>query len=152
MPRRSANERMTEGVAVPWGHERPDPPDGMPEAQAAIWRAVVASMRPKWFTAENHELLRRYCFAMVESARLEHELSATDPWSDSYNQLQRWRNNVAKSALDYAKALRITPISNRENLNKIDGRDSARSLHPKPWELDDDKPRRKLWKDPPNDD
>lgn len=148
MPRKSANQAAMEGVVAPTprGWERPDPPEGMSETQAAIWRAVVASMRPRWFTHETHELLRRYCFAMTECARLEHELSATDPWSDSYNQLQRWRNNMAASALDYAKSLRITPISNRENLNKLDGRDPARSLHRKPWELDDDdKPRRKPW-------
>src|SRR5262245_22932513 len=39
MPRKSANEieLATIAPAVPWTHERPDPPQGMPEAAATIW-------------------------------------------------------------------------------------------------------------------
>jgi hypothetical protein len=47
MPRKSANEieLATIAPAVPWTHERPDPPQGMPEAAAAVWRDAVASMK-----------------------------------------------------------------------------------------------------------
>jgi hypothetical protein len=124
------------GAGVPWKHERPDPPADMPEAQAAIWRAVVGAMRPRWFSRETHEQLARYCAAMVECARLEAELARTDVGLPSHDHISKRRNATAASALSYARALRITPHSNKEN--KINGRDPARSLYRRPWELDDD--------------
>jgi hypothetical protein len=151
MPRKSANQVAIEGVAervgaaVPWSHERPDPPADMPEGQAAIWRAVVSAMRPGWFSRETHEQLARYCHAMVECARLEVELARVGVESEDYDQLSKRRNATAASALSYARALRITPHSNKYNLKT--GRDPARSLSPRPWERGDggDEPLRRPW-------
>jgi hypothetical protein len=138
LPRKSAIEREMEGaglVAVR-RHERPDPPAGMSEAAAAVWRAATSSMRPGWFSPETFALLERYCAAMTETARLEAQLARTAVEDPSYDRLSKHRNATATSALSYARALRITPHSNREN--KLDGRDRARSLYRRPWELDDD--------------
>jgi phage terminase small subunit len=149
VPRKSANERMMQGVVAPdpLGHERPDPPADMPEAAATIWRGVVASMRPRHFTRETHEQLARYCAAMVECARLEAALVGVDDVTSTvYERVAKQLATTAGRALGYARALRIAPISNRENLNKLDARDPGRSLHRKPWELDDDGARRrKPW-------
>src|SRR5262249_21240493 len=116
MPRKSANEVAIESVAVgvvSFNHDRPDPPAGMPEVEAAIWRAVVSAMRPGWFSRETHEQLARYCYAMVEAARLEAEIVRVGVGSPDYDQLSKRRNATAASALSYARALRITPHSNK---------------------------------------
>jgi hypothetical protein len=128
---------------LPWSHERPDPPADMPADQAAVWRDVVSAMRPRWFSKESHALLARYCCAQVECARIERELATLPVGSPDYDRLSSRRNATAASALSYARALRITPHSNKRE--KVDARDAARSIHPKPWELDDDRPRRKPW-------
>jgi len=151
MPRKSANEIATEGVAasvgaaVPFSHERPEPPEGMTLPAAEIWRSVVSAMRPCWFSRETHEQLARYCYAMVECARLERELARTNVCDEDYDRISKHRNAAATSALAYARALRITPHSNKYNL--VNGRDPARSLYPRPWERGDDgdEPRKKPW-------
>src|SRR5215831_11226310 len=153
MPRKSANQVAIDGVVekvgavVPWNHERPDPPADMPEAQGAIWRAAVSAMRPGWFSRETHEQLARYCYAMVECARLEAEVARVEVGSRDYERMSKRRNAAAASALSYARALRITPHSNKYNL--VNGRDSARSLYPRPWERGDDgdEPRKKPWEE-----
>ena len=149
MPRKSANEVAIESVAVgvvSFNHDRPDPPADMPEAQAAIWRAVVSAMRPGWFSRETHEQLARYCHAMVECARLEAELVRIGVESEDYGRMSKRRNATAASALSYARALRITPHSNKYNLVK--GRDPGRSLYRRPWEGDGDANElRKPWED-----
>ena len=146
MPRKSANEVAMEGVvaAVPWD-ERPDPPEGMSVPAAAIWRAVVSAMRPRWFSRETHEQLERYCSAMVECRRLERELARADVGSSDYDRVSKQLGATAARALSYARALRITPHSNREN--KLDGRDAWRCLHPRPWELVDASVPRRPWED-----
>ena len=151
MPRKSANQVAIESVAVgvvSFNHDRPDPPADMPEAQGAIWRAVVSAMRPGWFSRETHDQLARYCHAMVECARLEAELVRIGVKSEDYDQLSKRRNATAASALSYARALRITPHSNKYNLVK--GRDPGRSLYRRPWEGDGDgdaNELRKPWED-----
>ena len=149
MPRKSANEVAIESVAVgvvSFNHDRPDPPADMSEAQAAIWRAVVSAMRPGWFSRETHDQLARYCHAMVECARLEAELVRIGVESEDYGRMSKRRNATAASALSYARALRITPHSNKYNLVK--GRDPGRSLYRRPWEGDGDANElRKPWED-----
>ena len=155
MPRRSAKEIATEAavVPVPFKHERPDPPPEMPELQAVIWRAAVNSMRPAWFSPETHAMLTRYCNGMAECARLEGELARMDVASPEYDRVSRRRNATATSALAYARALRITPQSNK--YNTANARDPARSLYPRPWERggggndasDGDEPRKRPWED-----
>ena len=149
MPRKSANQVAIESVAVgvvSFNHDRPDPPADMSEAQAAIWRAVVSAMRPGWFSRETHDQLARYCHAMVECARLEAELVRIGVESEDYGRMSKRRNATAASALSYARALRITPHSNKYNLVK--GRDPGRSLYRRPWEGDGDANElRKPWED-----
>jgi hypothetical protein len=118
----------------------------MAEAQGAIWRAVVSAMRPRWFSRETHEQLERYCNAMVECRRLEVELAHMDVGSRDYDRMSKRRNATAASALSYARALRITPHSNKNNT--VNGRDPARSLSPRPWERSGgDEPRRRPWEE-----
>src|SRR5262245_51203047 len=114
MPRKSANE-IELAPAVPWTHERPDPPPDMPEAPAAIWREAVSSMKARHFSKETHQLLARYCHAMAECARLEGELARVGVGLPSYDRLSQRLNSTASTALAFARALRLTPKSNLES-------------------------------------
>jgi Phage terminase, small subunit len=148
MPRKSANEieLATITPAVPWTHERPDPPQGMPEAAAAVWRDAVASMKARHFSKETHALLARYCHAMAECERLETELDRIGVGLPSYDRLSQRLNSTASTALAYARALRLTPKSNLES--RAGGRDPHRTIGPKPWDFPsvDDTPRKpRLW-------
>jgi len=146
MPRKSANTIAMEGVArdlgVPWKHERPDPPAGIPPAVAAIWKDAVASMKRMHFGRETFALLARYCFAMAECERLEFELAKTGVGLPAYDRLSQRLNSTSATALAYARALRLTPKSNLES--RADGRDPHRTMGPKPWE-DDAPQHKKLW-------
>jgi hypothetical protein len=104
----------------------------MPEAQAAIWNATVKAMRATWFGPESLALLARYCGAMVEADRLEAELFRTPIHLPAYDRLRAAYNEMAKLALNYGRALRLTPKSNKET--KADGRDPRRSNFPRPWD------------------
>jgi hypothetical protein len=46
-------------LAIIPGEGRPEPPEGMPEDEARVWRDVVGSMPPNWFSAP--ALLKLYC-------------------------------------------------------------------------------------------
>ena len=47
-------------VVTPIQDHRPSVPEGMPEAQAAVWRAIVNRLPYDWFRAEHLELLKAY--------------------------------------------------------------------------------------------
>jgi len=130
MPRRSA--AAADFMPLTVEHDRPEPPPDMPDAQAVIWRKTVESMRATWFTPETHDLLRRYCFAMSEAARIESELARIGPGMPSYDRLAVRYSEMSKLALSYGRALRLTPKANKET--KADGRDPRRSNYPKPWD------------------
>src|SRR5262249_25106219 len=78
VPRRSRAELEMEGIAAGIGnvlsYGRPEPPAGMLEAAAKVWRDSVASMKEMHFSRETHALLTRYCVAMAECEKLETEL------------------------------------------------------------------------------
>jgi hypothetical protein len=134
MPRKSASE-IAMSAFVPGGKgERPDPPPGMPEAAAAVWRDAVSSMKARHFMPETFALLTRYCRAMGECARLETELIDLEVTSAQYDRLLKQRNSTAAVALSYARALRLTPKSHVET--RGGARDPHRTVGPKPWELD----------------
>jgi hypothetical protein len=111
--------------------DRPPPPEGMPEGAAAIWRKTVNSMKPSWFTPESHSLLSRFCFAMAEAARLEAVFCKLDVNNPTYERLTARYDKMAALALNYARALRLTPKS---NLTARDARDARRSNSVMPWE------------------
>jgi hypothetical protein len=131
MPRRSA--AAVDFMPLTAEHDRPPPPEGMPEPQAVIWRKTVASMRATWFTPECHDLLSRYCGAMAEAARLEAELPCVNVGDPLRGRVLSQYDLMAKLALAYGRALRLTPKANR--VSTSDGRDPRRSNYPKPWEL-----------------
>lgn len=151
MPRKSVSQLEMEAFTANLpggGAERPEPPAKMSTAAAAVWREVVASMKPRHFTPETWGLLTRYCNASALCGRLEGELARIDASALDHDRLTI--NSTAMTALSYARALRLTPKSNLET--RGDARDPHRSVGPKPWELLDNygnpqSSKRKLWLD-----
>ena len=147
MPRKSAAELEMEGIIATMPgekHERPDPPEDMPEAAAAVWRDAVASMKKMHFSRETHALLTRYCNAMATCSRLEVELARTEVADPNYGRFLKELNTTSTTALSYARALRLTPKSNLES--RSTARDPHRILGPKPWELGDyPRSKKPLW-------
>jgi len=90
----------------PWTHERPDAPQGMPEAAAAVWRDSISSMKARHFSKETHALLARYCHAMAECERLETELDRIGVGLPSYDRLSQRLNSTASTALAYATRIK----------------------------------------------
>ena len=137
MPRRSRAELEMEGLAAGIGNAlnygRPEPPAGMLEAAAKVWRDSVVSMKEMHFSRETHALLSRYCNAMMECERLEAELIKIDPKSERYDQISKRLTTTASVALAYARSLRLTPKSSLEG-KRGQVRDPHRTLGPKLWE------------------
>ena len=130
MPRRAAADL----AVVPIDKiDRPPPPEDIPEAAAAIWRAVISNMRPTWFSPENFALLQTYCVLTVEKKRLEAAFSRLEDvvHNPNYERLIARHDKVATQALAHARALRLTP---RANATNREARDPLRGMQ-KPWEL-----------------
>ena len=145
MPRRSHSDIALSPLLMP-ADDRPEPPPDMGEAAAAVWRSVVGAMRSRWFTGENRDLLVRYCNAQAECARLESELTRLGVGLPAYDRISQRLNATATLALNYARALRITPRANTES--KVDGRDVRRSNYARPWEDPPPaRPQKKPWDD-----
>jgi hypothetical protein len=137
MPRKSAAQLAAEErlAGLPGGKlDRPDPPEGMPEAAAAVWRAAVSSMKPRHFTKETHAMLARYCRAMAICEELEAELLRIGLAHPDYDGFLKRLNSTAAVALAYARGLRLTPKSHVET--RGNARDPHRLMGPRPWERD----------------
>jgi phage terminase small subunit len=148
MPRRSSRELEMEGlaagIAAGMNYGRPEPPAGMSEAAAKIWRDAVSSMKEMHFSRETHALLTRYCNAMVECERLEAELAGIEPKSIRYDPISKRLTATASVALAYARALRLTPKSSLEG-KRGQVRDPHRTLRPKLWERSSASETKKPW-------
>jgi hypothetical protein len=148
VPRRSRADLEMEGLAAGIGNAlnygRPEPPAGMLEAPAKVWRDAVSSMKEMHFSRETHALLTRYCVAMAECERLEAELINIDPKSEHYDPISKRLTTTASVALAYARALRLTPKSSLEG-KRGQVRDPHRTLGPKLWETDSREAVKKPW-------
>jgi hypothetical protein len=123
--RKSANELS---VVPLWAeHERPAPPEGMPEPEAAIWKATVDAMRPRWFGPECFALLQNYCFTVWLTERLAARIR---PEAEPDRDLLQTYDMMTKLMMMLAGKLRLTPKSNRPGVD--DGRGSP--LRRKLWE------------------
>ena len=50
--------------------ERPPPPAGLSDAEAAVWRDVTASLPAEWFRPEQLPLLAQYCRHVVAANQI----------------------------------------------------------------------------------
>jgi phage terminase small subunit len=128
MPRKSAASL----TVVPVEFQRPDPPDYLDAAEAAVWRQTVNGMRPDWYSPVTDVLLEGYCSEAVLAKLLAQELRGLPVTDKRFATLTRLHMAVAKSAMALARTLRLTPRSNR----RVDPRDSRdpSAAFKKPWE------------------
>jgi hypothetical protein len=101
-------------TVVPAGlPSRLEPPTGMSEAQANLWREVVAGKPVEWFAADNAPLLVEYVRAVDTANLLDAMISAqfAGKGDDSLKDLLTMRDREAKRAVSIATKLRLTQQS-----------------------------------------
>lgn len=89
------------------------PPEGLNEAQAALWREVVSGKPADWFAADNAPLLVEYVRAVDAANTLEVMVAASFAGSGdvSLKDLLTMRDREAKRAVSIATKLRLTQQS-----------------------------------------
>lgn len=93
--------------------QRMEPPTELTEAQAALWREIVAGKPVDWFAADNAPLLVEYVRAVDMGNRLALEIEATlaGAADHSLKDLLKLRDMEAKRATSIATKLRLTQQS-----------------------------------------
>ena len=104
MPRKSALHLALAPKATP----RLRAPRDLTPQQAALWRAVVDSLPGDFFGVEQQQLLRSYCQHAALADELAQRLVNLDPLADGWPKLSAAQVSHSKSALAFARALRLT--------------------------------------------
>ena len=99
--------------------KKAEPPEGMPERQAAIWRETVRGEPTKFFsTGATRGLLQEYCRHRAVADEMSDLIDAFDPtWlaepkgQRRYEWLAKMRRVESKAALDMATKLRLTNLT-----------------------------------------
>jgi len=133
--RKSSGEHLSvvgEGVAAIPGGMRPEPPEGMGERRAQVWRDYVGSMPAGWFGRETWPLLRLLCTHTVFADNLAEEMAELGPAQHAarkriFNMLER----ETKTVMSLCWQLRLTPKSRTEVHRKDE---AAAGLFRRPWE------------------
>jgi hypothetical protein len=99
-------------------HQRPEPPDGMLDEEAKVWRTVVGSMSPDWFKPESFDILIQYCTSVVNChkiAAIKHKHVAkglnTPKQLAAYRLILRDEMQQTRQMMTLATKMRITQQS-----------------------------------------
>lgn len=107
MPRKStASLAVAPITSLP---SRIEPPADIPQAEAAVWRAVVATKPIDWFQADSAPLLREYCRAVAMCDRLADLIDM--PPGEDFHTLLISRDREAKRVAQLAVKMRLTQQS-----------------------------------------
>lgn len=91
---------------------RPRAPADLTEAEAEVWRSVVAVKSPDWFPADCWPLLRQYCRHAVTADTLEQSLVAIGPVTradlDEYGKVLKMRLAETACLAMLATRMRLT--------------------------------------------
>lgn len=117
MPRKSAASLAVVAPVVPSTARHPEPPTGLPEPAAALWRSVVRTRPPEYFDGANRELLEIFVRAVVEHRRVADALERLDVVADIdlYAKLVRAADTHAKRAAQAATRLRLAKNSTTDS-------------------------------------
>ena len=85
------------------------PPEGMPEEEAALWRAVVATKPIDWFQEDSAPLLAEYVRCVVMCNRLAEMLKVLDP--ETMKSLLDMRDKESRRLATIACKMRLTQQS-----------------------------------------
>lgn len=140
---RTRGRKSAADLAIVKGNfgERPDPPADLTDAQAEIWRGIVASEAAAFFaTAALRSLLAEYCRHRDTGEMLSGIINTFKPeWVKSgegakrYHSLLKMRDLESRAAIQAATKLRLTNQS-RYTTRAADfaSRNAAKGL--RPWE------------------
>jgi len=109
--------------------QRPEPPDSLAEPEAAIWRRLVAGMRPGWANGATEDLIGLYCYYARLVAELQAELRQLKP---NDKRQPRQLRDAARMLVALATKLRLSPSSSRRA--PIYAHDPT-AAGPRPWEI-----------------
>lgn len=92
------------------------PPPELSDAQAQVWRDVIASLPPDWIHRGNGPILVAYCRHVCRARLLEAQIEQFEvEWTKVKGGLERLKKLLemagteTRSALSCARALRLTP-------------------------------------------
>lgn len=113
--RKSTAELATAPVELDAKRQRPPAPDGLDEAERAIWKRVVSAMPGGWFGPEHREMLTRYCEHQCRAERFSkvaRKLITRDDLTrddiDDLDKCCRMAERESRAALALARSMRIT--------------------------------------------
>lgn len=115
---------------------RPEPPAELTDEQAEVWRSVVATKDPNWFSDDTHKLLVSYCKHASIAAALDREIDEFDPqWLrdaeglDRYKTLTDMREKHTRALTALSRSMRLTHQSQYRPESS-----SSKTPKRKPWE------------------
>jgi len=119
------------------------PPDGMPEAEAVVWRAVVSTEDRQHFRTRSLQLLLTdFCRHVVMAERLsaladafEDEWLKADGGLERLERILKMRDREARGAADKATKLRLTNQA-RYTPHGAASAAAKTSMYDPPWESD----------------
>lgn len=142
-------------VVTPLPGQRTAAPKSLSEAEAAVWRAVVATKPADWFSADSHPLLIAYCrHAAMADLLSDHIGEAAKTHTASVlvgnvgaaalalaglDALLKMRDRETKALNTFARAMRLTQQSRlkAETAATAHGRANGTSgAVKKPWDTD----------------
>jgi hypothetical protein len=117
MPRQSAASLTVAPTGVAHLPTRPEPPERLPEAAAAVWRRVTASRDSSYFDAGSLPVLEVYCRSTAEHRRVLALVEQMDPVAqvDAFAKLSRIADMHAARASQAATRLRLTHQSRTDS-------------------------------------
>lgn len=114
MDKRGRKSTASLSVAPAVGRERPEPPESLPEAQKATWRAIVNMYPPEYFLT-TLALLEAYCRHCECASVIDREVDAFDvEWLGSDDGLKRFdkllaiRERQTSVMMALARSMRMT--------------------------------------------
>jgi hypothetical protein len=108
--------------------QRPDPPGRLSEDEKAIWREIVAKVKPGWFWSSEH-LLELYVRSLAHERMLAAWIKQTDKSHPRYLDVLRMHRSEAMLCGNLAGKLRLTPRSSVDRYAP-----KLASSGPKPWD------------------
>ena len=135
--RRSAADLAVIGISLEGG--RPEPPDGLPVAEAEVWTSTVSAMPARWFNQAHVPLLSAFCRHVVRANRLAKLVDAFDRIEDDaglqrLDKLLAMAERESRAVTACARAMRITHQAQSQPRGA--GRATVKEVTgPRPWEF-----------------
>ena len=95
------------------GDRGPKAPRGMSPREKAIWAGIVENMKPGWYHAAFHELLKKFCTTAAVAEVLSAHLKTLDFGCRDYLAVAREHREATRTIISLSVKLRLCPSANR---------------------------------------